>query len=328
MKIGPHELDNALILAPMVGVTDVTFRKLCRRLGAGYTVSEMLTANTQLWNSDKSRLRRIHLDEPSPRSVQIVGSDPKQLAYAAKLNADHGADIIDINMGCPAKKVCKVAAGSALLANEPLVAEILASVVAAVDVPVTLKIRTGSDPDHRNGVRIAQIAEDSGIQMLAVHGRTRACRFFGEAEYETIRLIKQHVSIPVAANGDITSPQKAKKVLAFTNADAIMLGRAAQGRPWLFREVDHYLKYNNLLDSPPLSEVSAIMLDHLDSLYSLYGKEKGVLIARKHIGWYLDNLVNGHDFKKKVFAATDADSQFDMVKIFMQCEVTHMEKVA
>ena len=328
MQIGPYSLSNPLFLAPMAGVTDVCFRKLCRRLGAAYSVTEMMIADSKLWNTNKSRLRRVHLNEPTPRAVQIVGADPKQLAQTAQLNVDHGADIIDINMGCPVKKVCQKQAGSALLANEKLVEEILLSVVQAVEVPVTLKIRTGTDESNRNGVRIAQIAQQCGIQMLTVHGRTRACRFRGQAEYETIRKIKKSINIPVVANGDINSPEKAKKVLAITNADAIMIGRAAQGRPWLFREIDHYLKFNKKLVEPPRAEVCTIMLTHLEELYSLYGKQHGVRIARKHIGWYLDNIFGTQDFKKKVFAVSDADTQFNMVRNYLQYADIKMEMVA
>lgn len=328
MKIGPYTLTNNLMLAPMAGITDVCFRKLCRRLGAAYSVTEMITSDSTLWHTNKSRLRRVHWDEPTPRVVQIVGTDPGQLAQAAKLNVQHGADIIDINMGCPAKKVCKVFAGSALLSKEDLVKRILTTVVQAVDVPITLKIRTGSAPDHRNGVRIAQIAEQCGIQMVAVHGRTRACRFRGQAEYETISNIKKSINIPVVANGDINSAEKAKKVLAITNADAIMIGRAAQGRPWLFREIDHYLKFNKKLEDPPRAEVCTIMLTHLEELYSLYGKQHGARIARKHIGWYLDNILGSQSFKKKIFAVSSADMQFNMVRNYLQYAETKMEMVA
>lgn len=328
MNIGPYSLSNKLFLAPMAGVTDVVFRKLCRQLGAGYSVTEMVSSDHNLWNTKKSKLRRQHMDEPSPRAVQIVGADPKQLAHAARVNVDHGADIIDINMGCPAKKVCKVAAGSALLSNENLVKEILSTVVQAVDVPVTLKIRTGPDEDNRNGVQIAKIAEDCGIQMLSVHGRTRACRFKGQAEYKTICNIKNSINIPVVANGDINSPEKAKKVLAITNADAIMIGRAAQGRPWLFRQIDHYLKFNEKLEEPPSAEMRTIMLTHLHELYSLYGKEHGVRIARKHIGWYLENMHGSKQFKKKVFSVANADVQFNMVRSYLQDAEIKMENVA
>ena len=328
MQIGPHTLSNNLFLAPMAGVTDLVFRKLCRQLGAGYSVTEMISADSKLWDTNKSKLRRLHMDEPAPRVVQIVGSDPQQLAHAAVFNVEHGADIIDINMGCPAKKVCKVLAGSALLADEDLVKRILKAVVSAVNVPVTLKIRTGSDVDNRNGVQIAKIAEDCGIQMLTVHGRTRACRFLGEAEYKTICKIKKSINIPVVANGDINSPEKAKKVLAITNADAIMIGRAAQGQPWLFRQIDHYLKFNEKLENPPKAEMRTIILTHLEELYSLYGKQQGVRIARKHIGWYLENMLSSQQFKQKVFSVADADVQFNMVRNYLQDAELIMENVA
>ena len=255
VTIGPYTLPNQLILAPMAGVTDQPFRQLCRRLGAGLVVSEMLASDTRLWSSRKSLLRLPHADDPEPRSVQIVGGDPQMLAEAACANVAMGAQIIDINMGCPAKKVCNKAAGSALLQDELLVAQILERVVSAVDVPVTLKIRTGWDTQNRNGVRIAQIAEQSGIQALAVHGRTRAERFFGAAEYDTIAAIKHAVSIPVFANGDIDSPEKARQVLLHTGADALLIGRAAQGRPWIFREINHYLATGQLLAATALSEI-------------------------------------------------------------------------
>ena len=328
MKIGSHEISSQVFLAPMAGISDLPFRKLCRQLGAGYSVSEMVSANAQLWHTKKSRLRRCHSEEPAPRAVQIVGSDPDQLAGAARFNVAMGAEIIDINMGCPAKKVCNVLAGSALLADEALVKKILDSVVNAVDVPVTLKIRTGTDKQHRNGVRIAKIAENCGIQMLTVHGRTRACRFKGQAEYDTIFKIKNSVNIPVVANGDINSPEKAKKVLAITNADAIMIGRAAQGRPWLFREIDHYLKYNIKIANPSPTEMHTVVLTHLNELYSLYGKESGVRIARKHIGWYLGNYPDSQQFRKEVCAVDDADSQINMVHNYLQSAELIMEKVA
>ena len=328
MQIGPFTLTNNLFLAPMAGVSDLPFRKLCRQFGAGYSVTEMISSDKRLWNTQKSRLRRLHMDEPSPRVVQIVGANPQQLAQAAIFNVQHGADIIDINMGCPAKKVCKVLAGSALLADENLVKEILTTVVQAVDVPVTLKIRTGTDENNRNGVGIAKIAEDCGIQMLTVHGRTRACRFLGQAEYKTICNIKKSINIPVVANGDINSPEKAKKVLAITNADAIMIGRAAQGQPWLFRQIDHYLKFNEKLEEPPQAEMRTIILNHLHELYSLYGKQQGVRIARKHIGWYLENMLGSQQFKKKVFSVANADVQFNMVRRYLQDAELKMENVA
>ena len=328
MQIGPYTLANNIFLAPMAGVTDLPFRKLCRQYGAGYSVTEMVSADSRLWNTRKSSLRRVHMDEPSPRAVQIVGSYPQKLAQAARFNVDQGADIIDINMGCPAKKVCKVLAGSALLADEDLVKRILTSVVEAVEVPVTLKIRTGTNENNRNGVQIAKIAEDSGIQMLTVHGRTRACRFKGQAESNTICKIKKSVNIPVVANGDINSAEKSKKVLAITNADAIMIGRAAQGQPWLFRQIDHYLKFNEKLEQLPMADVRTIILDHLNELYSLYGKQQGVRIARKHIGWYLDNLNASLQFKRKVFTVTSSDSQFNLVRSYLQDTELKMENVA
>ena len=274
----------------MAGVTDRPFRLLCRQFGAAMTPSEMLTSNIRLWNSEKNRLRREHRGETSPRVVQIAGSDPKMMAEAARLNVEQGAQIIDINMGCPAKKVLKKAAGSALLKDEKLVKEILHSVVNAVSVPVSLKIRTGWSPSHRNGTTIAKIAEDAGVKSLAIHGRTRECMFRGEVEYDTIAAIKETIEIPVFANGDIDSPQKAAAVLSHTHADGVMIGRAAQGRPWVFQEIDHYLKHQQLLAEPTLSEQLALILTHLHKLYDFYGDFKGVLIARKHVAWYCQNL--------------------------------------
>ena len=271
----------------MAGVTDYTFRELCRRFGAGLAVSEMMSSNPLVWQSEKSLNRMTHGDESGLRSVQIAGSDPDQMAEAAVFNVEHGAQIIDINMGCPAKKVNKKLAGSALLQYPELVEQIIQAVVKAVSVPVTLKIRTGWDTEHRNGVQIARIAEENGIQCLAVHGRTKACMYKGEAEYDTIRVIKQAVSIPVIANGDITSPEKARFVLDYTGADAIMIGRAAQGRPWIFREVVHYLATGELLAPPDLQQVRDIMLEHVQGLHQLYGEVLGPRIARKHVGWYL-----------------------------------------
>lgn len=288
MRIGAYELAAPLALAPMAGVTDRPFRMLCRRLGAGIAASEMVTSDVRLWHTDKSRRRMDHAGEPSPRVVQIAGGDAEMMAEAARLNADAGAEIIDINMGCPAKKVCNKAAGSALLRDEPLVREILAATVRAVDVPVTLKMRTGWDPANRNGVRIARIAEDLGIRALAVHGRTRADQYRGEAEYDTIRAIKAAVTIPVFANGDVDSGRKAHAVLQQTGADGVMIGRAAQGRPWIFREVKEYLSSGREVAPPALAEVRDIMLAHLDTLYAFYGEHTGVRVARKHLGWYRD----------------------------------------
>ncbi|QYJ82762.1 tRNA dihydrouridine synthase DusB [Shewanella aegiceratis] len=288
MQIGPYQLKNQLIVAPMAGVTDQPFRNLCLRYGAALAVSEMLSSNPEVWDTDKSRQRMAHAGEDGIRSVQIAGADPDMMAHAALVNVQQGAQIIDINMGCPAKKVNKKLAGSALLQQPELVKAILQAVVAAVDVPVTLKIRTGWAPEHRNGVHIAQIAQDCGIASLAVHGRTRQCMYKGDAEYDTIRAIKQNVSIPVVANGDICTPEKAHYVLDYTGADAVMIGRGAQGRPWLFREIQHYLETGNKLAPIEVDEKRQVMLEHLKNLYALYGEYKGLRIARKHVGWYLD----------------------------------------
>lgn len=290
MKIGRFELSAPLALAPMAGVTDRPFRMLCRRLGAGIAASEMVSADVRLWSTDKSRRRRDHEGEPEPRVVQIAGGDERMMAEAARQNADEGAQIIDLNMGCPAKKVCNKAAGSALLRDEALVARILAATVAAVDVPVTLKMRTGWDREQRNGVRIARIAEDAGIAALAVHGRTRADQYRGEAEYETIRAIKAAVRIPVFANGDIASGAKARAVLAETGADGVMIGRAAQGRPWIFDQVKNFLVSGREARGPSIADVRDIMLSHLEQLYAFYGEHTGVRVARKHLGWYSNSL--------------------------------------
>lgn len=287
MRIGQYQLRNRLIAAPMAGITDRPFRTLCYEMGAGLTVSEMMSSNPQVWESDKSRLRMVHIDEPGIRTVQIAGSDPKEMADAARINVESGAQIIDINMGCPAKKVNRKLAGSALLQYPDVVKSILTEVVNAVDVPVTLKIRTGWAPEHRNCEEIAQLAEDCGIQALTIHGRTRACLFNGEAEYDSIRAVKQKVSIPVIANGDITDPLKARAVLDYTGADALMIGRAAQGRPWIFREIQHYLDTGELLPPLPLAEVKRLLCAHVRELHDFYGPAKGYRIARKHVSWYL-----------------------------------------
>ncbi|MCP2076007.1 UNVERIFIED_ORG: tRNA-dihydrouridine synthase B [Pseudomonas lini] len=299
VRIGPYTLQNGLILAPMAGVTDQPFRQLCKRLGAGLVVSEMVTSDMSLWNTRKSRLRMIHEGDPEPRSVQIAGGDAQMLAEAARANVALGAQIIDINMGCPAKKVCNKAAGSALLKDETLVTEILRAVVAAVDVPVTLKIRTGWDRENKNGLTVAKIAEQAGITALAVHGRTRADLYTGEAEYDTIAAIKQAVSIPVFANGDIDSPEKARYVLDATGADGLLIGRAAQGRPWIFREIEHFLRTGEKLAAPQLSEVERILLEHLAALHAFYGEVMGVRIARKHVGWYLATLPGAREFRAR-----------------------------
>ncbi len=314
MQIGPYRIDPPLVLAPMAGVTDKPFRLLCKRMGAGLAVSEMTTSDARLWRSAKSRARMDHAGEPEPVSVQIAGSDTRLLAEAARHNAAQGAQIIDINMGCPAKKVCNAWAGSALLQDEPLVARILAAVVAAVDVPVTLKIRTGWDREHRNALRIARIAEDAGIAALAVHGRTRADKYEGAAEYETIAAVKAAARIPVIANGDIATPQQARAVLAATGADALMIGRGAQGRPWIFRQIARYLADGTLLPEPGPEEVCAILCGHLRALYDFYGEEAGVRIARKHLGWYAKDRPENAAFRDVANAAVDAAVQLRLTR--------------
>jgi len=314
MRIGPYLIEPPIGLAPMAGVTDKPFRLLCKRLGAGLATTEMTTSDPRLWTTRKSLHRMDHSGEPEPGSVQIAGYDPAMLAEAARYNADQGAQIIDINMGCPAKKVCNVYAGSALLQDEPLVARILAAVVAAVDIPVTLKIRTGWNRDNRNGVRIAKIAQDSGIAALAVHGRTRADAYEGEAEYETIAAIKHAVSIPVWANGDIDSPQKAKLVLARTHCDGLLIGRAAQGRPWIFREIAHYLTTGEVLEPPSADEVCAILCGHLEALYAFYGELAGVRIARKHLGWYAKDRAENSAFRSIVNRAETTHEQLRLTR--------------
>ena len=289
IKIGDHVLSSNVILAPMAGITDRPFRMLARRFGAGLAASEMLTADVRLWDTPKSRRRMDHAGEPGPRVVQIAGYDPAMLAEAARLNVEAGAQIIDINMGCPAKKVCNRLAGSALLQDEGLVARILATVVASVPVPVTLKTRTGWDPAHKNGVRVARIAEDCGIQALAIHGRTRSCMYRGAAEYETVAAIKQAVKIPVFANGDIDSAERARDVLEATGCDGVMLGRAAQGRPWIFDEVNFFLATGRNRAALPLQKVRDIIRAHLEDLYAFYGDETGVRVARKHLNWYFSD---------------------------------------
>ncbi len=309
MRIGPHTIDPPVVLAPMAGVTDKPFRQLCKRLGAGLAVSEMTTADPRLWATRKSLKRMDHVGEPDPISVQIAGYDPAMLAEAARYNVDHGAQLIDINMGCPAKKVCNVWSGSALLQDEPLVARIVTAVVQAVDVPVTLKIRTGWNRDNRNGLAIARIAEDAGIAALAVHGRTRADLYEGDAEYDTIAAIKAAIRIPVFANGDVDSPAKAKTVLDATGADAVMIGRAAQGRPWIFREVSHFLATGETLAPPSPAEVRDILLGHLDDLYAFYGEQQGLRIARKHLGWYAKDRAENAAFRAVANRAESAAEQ-------------------
>ena len=328
MQIGPYKLDAPLVLAPMAGITDRPFRQICLRMGAGMAVSEMMLANPETWDTEKSKKRRVHADEAGVRSVQILGCDPELMAQAAQLNVAADAQIIDINMGCPAKKVNKKFAGSALLQDPALVRDILQAVVAAVDVPVTLKIRTGWDPDHRNGVEIAQLAEQAGIQALTVHGRTRACLFRGEAEYDTIKAIKQAVSIPVIANGDIDSVDKARHVLAYTGADAIMIGRAAQGQPWIFRQIRQSLEQNQVPTAPSVEEVRALVLDHIHALHHFYGEYQGVRYARKHVAWYLEKFLDSQDFRRGFNALVTASTQIDALKYFFDTQQHNEEQTA
>jgi len=316
MQIGPHKLKNNLIVAPMAGVTDRPFRMLCKRMGAGMAVSEMVASNSLLYGSEKTKRRANHEGEVDPISVQIVGADPKMLAQAARYNVDAGAQIIDINMGCPAKKICSVMAGSALMQNEKLVAEILKAVVGAVDVPVTLKMRTGWDKSNRNAVSIARIAEASGIQALAIHGRTRACAYTGEAEYDTIAAVKAEIKIPLIANGDITTPEKAKFVLEHTGADAVMIGRAAQGRPWLFREIAHFLTTGERLPAPQIEEIQRVLIAHAHELYEFYGEHTGLRVARKHISWYTKGLAGSAHFRHHMNQLESITEQLQAVSDF------------
>jgi len=314
MQIGPYTIAPNVVLAPMAGVTDKPFRQLCKRLGAGLAASEMTISDPRFWNTRKSLHRMDHAGEPAPISVQIAGTEPQQLAEAARYNVDNGAQIIDINMGCPAKKVCNAWAGSALMRDEALVARILEAVVNAVEVPVTLKIRTGWCADVRNAPSIARIAEDSGIAALAIHGRTRDQHYTGVAEYETIAAIKAMLKIPVLANGDVDSPRKAEQVLKLTGADAVMVGRAAQGRPWIFREIAHYLATGEELPSPSVEEVRDILLGHLNDLHAFYGEPQGVRIARKHLGWYAKDRPENAAFRVVVNAAESADAQIRLTR--------------
>jgi tRNA-dihydrouridine synthase B len=316
VQIGKHILKNNLVVAPMAGVTDRPFRQLCKKMGAGLAVSEMVTSNSLLYGSEKTKRRANHEGEVDPISVQIAGADPKMMAEAARHNVDNGAQIIDINMGCPAKKICNVMAGSALLKDEPLVAQILKAVVNAVDVPVTLKIRTGWDKNNRNAVQIAKMAEDLGVQALAMHGRTRACLYTGDAEYDTIAAVKQAIKIPLIANGDITTPEKAKFVLDYTGADAVMIGRAAQGRPWIFREIDHFIKTGERLPPPEVTEIRSVMLAHLHDLYAFYGELTGMRMARKHISWYTKGLKDSANFRHSMNTLQTIDLQLSAIDAF------------
>lgn len=327
MQIGPYILRNNVFVAPMAGVTDRPFRQLCKQLGAGYAVSEMAASNPRLWASEKTSRRTDHAGEMEPKAVQIAGADPKDLADCAKFNVERGAQIIDINMGCPVKKVCNSWCGSALLQHEDLVERILHAVVEAVDVPVTLKFRTGWDRQNKNALRIARMAEQAGIQMLTLHGRTRADGYKGEAEYDTIRAVKAAVSIPVVANGDITTPEKAKFVLDTTSADAVMIGRAAQGRPWICREIDHYLRTGEHLPAPTVEEVRGLMNEHLPAHYAFYGEYVGVRTARKHIGWYVQDLPGGEEFRQRMNLLESTAEQLNAVDAFFKSQLRHGERL-
>ena len=316
MQIGPYVLKNKLIVAPMAGVTDRPFRILCKRMGAAMAVSEMVSSNSLLWGSEKTQRRANHDGEATPISVQIAGADPAMMAEAARYNVEHGAEIIDINMGCPAKKICNVMAGSALLQDEPLVQRIVEAVVRAVPVPVTLKIRTGWDRDHKNALTIGKIAEDNGIQALAMHGRTRACAYTGHAEYDTIAEVKSRLCIPVIANGDMHTPHDVQTVLAYTGADAVMIGRAAQGRPWIFREIQHFLTTGQIALAPEVSEIHHVLIHHLEDLYAFYGEYTGVRMARKHISWYTKGLVGSAQFRHNMNRLETTAHQLQTVNAF------------
>ena len=327
-NIGPYQIQRKTVLAPMAGVTDLPFRQLCREMGAGLVVSEMVAADPSTWSSRKSRLRIQFADEPAPRSVQIAGYDPLMMAEAARFNVKQGAEIIDINMGCPAKKVLKKAAGSALLQHPDLVRDILHAVVDSVDVPVTLKIRTGWDRQNRNAVTIAKIAEDAGIAALAIHGRTRACRFVKEVEYDSIADVVSAVSMPVIANGDITSPEKALAVLKHTGAAAVMIGRAAQGNPWIFQQINHFLENGEVAAKPSIEEAERVMCRHLLALHEFYGEIAGVRIARKHIGWYVNNLSGGKAFTQQFNKIENHLEQQDLLQQFFHSTDIYQEQAA
>ncbi|GAA0420283.1 tRNA dihydrouridine synthase DusB [Massilia aurea] len=327
VQIGPYLLRNNVFVAPMAGVTDRPFRQLCKQLGAGYAVSEMAASNPRLWASEKTSRRIDHAGEMEPKAVQIAGADPKDLADCAKFNVERGAQIIDINMGCPVKKVCNSWCGSALLQHEDLVERILHAVVEAVDVPVTLKFRTGWDRQNKNALRIARLAEQAGIQMLTLHGRTRADGYKGDAEYDTIRAVKASVGIPVVANGDITTPEKAKFVLDYTGADAVMIGRAAQGRPWICREIDHFLRTGEHMPAPLVEEVRELMHEHLPAHYAFYGEFIGVRTARKHIGWYVQDLPDGEEFRQRMNLLESTAEQLAAMDDFLKSQHRHGERL-
>jgi len=328
LKIGPHLISPPVILAPMAGVTDKPFRLLCKGLGAGLAVSEMTTSDARLWDTPKSRWRMDHVDEPSPISVQIAGYDPQQMANAARFNVDHGAQIIDINMGCPAKKVCKVDSGSALMRDEALVGRILDAVVKAVPVPVTLKIRTGWCVTAKNAPAIARVAQSAGVAALAIHGRTRDQMYEGAAEYDTIAAIKAELTIPVLANGDIDTPEKARAVLEYTGCDGLLIGRAAQGAPWIFRELAHFLATGKHLPAPTAEEIAGIMLGHLEALYAFYGEHQGTRIARKHLGWYAKTRADGEAFRRAVVRFETAQAQFDFTRDWLMGEIDPLARHA
>lgn len=325
MQIGQHIIKKPLVLSPMAGITDRPFRQLCKKLGAGMTVSEMVSSNPDLLKTQKTKQRLNHDGEKEPRIVQIAGADPIMMANAARYNTDNGAQIIDINMGCPAKKVCNAMAGSALMGDEKLVSRILTAVVNAVDVPVTLKMRTGLNQNNKNSINIAKIAEDSGIAALTIHGRTREDRYRGDAEYDTIAKVKQKINLPVFANGDITTPEKAKFVLDYTQADGLFIGRAAQGYPWIFREIDYFLKTGKKMAKPSLIEIRSVILEHLHSLYEFYGEYMGVRIARKHIGWYMQILLpdNHKNFRKTINKVENTKTQYQLVSDIFFHLTTH-----
>lgn len=327
MNIGPYTLPNNVFVAPMAGVTDRPFRQLCKQLGAGYAVSEMAASNPRLWATEKTARRTNHDGEMEPKAVQIAGADPTMMAECAKFNVDHGAQIIDINMGCPVKKVCNSWCGSALLRDEKLVGQILDAVIAAVEVPVTLKFRTGWDRLNKNAISIARLAQASGIAMLTLHGRTRADAYRGDAEYETIAAVKAAVSIPVVANGDIDTPAKAKLVLELTKADAVMIGRAAQGRPWICREIDYFLRTGTYMAPPLVTEVQALMDEHLRAHYAFYGEFMGVRTARKHIGWYARDLIGGEEFRRRMNLLEDCQQQLAAVNAFFELQLEYGERL-
>jgi tRNA-dihydrouridine synthase B len=327
VQIGPYALRNNVFVAPMAGVTDRPFRQLCKKLGAGYAVSEMAASNPRLWASEKSSRRTDHAGEMEPKAVQIAGAVPEELAECAKFNVDRGAQIIDINMGCPVKKVCNNWCGSALLQHEDLVQRILEAVVRAVDVPVTLKFRTGWDRQNKNALVIARMAEQAGIAMLTLHGRTRADGYKGDAEYDTIAAVKAAVGIPVVANGDIATPEKAKFVLDHTGADAVMIGRAAQGRPWICREIDHFLRTGEYLPAPMVDEVRELMNEHLPAHYAFYGEYLGVRTARKHIGWYVQDLPGGEEFRQRMNLLESTAEQLAAVDDFFKSQQRYGERL-